>query len=426
MTTLLITLYSLLFTFITWRRFSHGVFLLFLLLPTYLIRFSIGPLPVTLLEIMIWIVCIIGLIKHARHIEESLLTLFRKYTVFTIGTVLFLFAATISIFTSVDLRAAAGEWKAFYIEPFVLFLILYLSRDKLVAKIDIILPLLLSGLVTSVLAIYQHFTGWMVPWDFWANNETYRVTAWYGFPNGVGLFLAPLVVMAATGVWQKLTNRSRDSYLLLITYSLLLIAGSLAVFYAKSTGGLIGILAGIGMLLLLNKRTHWPAVIVGVIACTSLLGLPGLQDLKHEVLLQDRSGQIRVSMWKEAVQLLKDRPLLGAGLASYDERIVPYHTTVNGEGIEIFHHPHNIFLTIYVNLGLLGLIGFVLMLIGFFYNAFRSSHQSLISNFLVATMTAIIVTGLVDSPYIKNDLAVLFWVLPLLLLTSSYANLENR
>jgi len=309
------------------------------------------------------------------------------------------------------MRAAAGEWKAFYIEPVVLFLILYFSRERVHAIADIITPLLLSGCVTSLLAIYQHFTGWMVPWAFWANHDTYRVTAWYGFPNGVGLFIAPLVVLAAGMLFRHYIQKSYLHPLVLMISFAVFLTGPLAVFYAKSTGGLIGILAGIGLLLLYDKRTRWPAVSLGVLGLCIIFLTPRLQGIQHELLLQDRSGQIRVSMWKEATQLIQDRPLLGAGLASYDERIVPYHTTVHGEGIEIFHHPHNIFLTIWVNLGLLGLIGFIMMIIGFFLSASRGSWM------LVSLMGAVIVMGLVDSPYIKNDLAILFWVLPLLLVT---------
>jgi O-antigen ligase len=368
---------------------------------------------------MIWVVCIVGLLKHTRHVEESVIVIFQRHTIFAIGIILFLIAATISIFTSVDMRVAAGEWKAFYIEPFILFLVLYFSRERLESRMDILLPLILSGLATALLAIYQHFTGWMVPWDFWVNNDTFRVTGWYGFPNGVGLFLAPLVIMAVGILWQHFFSKKQVNLVLFISAILLLITGPLAVFYAKSTGGLIGILAGIGIFLLYNRRTRWPSIIIGIIAFTSILNSPNLAGIKNEISLQDRSGQIRVSMWKEAGQLIKDSPLLGAGLSSYDERIKPYHTTVNGEGIEIFHHPHNIFLTMWVNLGLVGLIGFLLILIGFYIKGLRYSPM------LIAVMTVIVVTGLVDSPYIKNDLAVLFWVLPLLLLTSTYATMEK-
>ena len=50
-------------------------------------------------------------------------------------------------------------------------------------------------------------------------------------------------------------------------------------------------------------------------------------------------------------EFLTAHPLRGAGLASYTQRIVPYHSQVAGENIEIFHHQHNIFLTMWVNLG---------------------------------------------------------------------------
>ena len=47
-----------------------------------------------------------------------------------IAVALFLIAATISVFTSIDLRAAAGEWKAFYFEPILVFIILITSLNK--------------------------------------------------------------------------------------------------------------------------------------------------------------------------------------------------------------------------------------------------------------------------------------------------------
>lgn len=139
--------------------------------------------------------------------------------------------------------------------------------------------------------------------------------------------------------------------------------------------------------------------------------------------MQDRSGQIRVAMWGEATEMLSERPLFGAGLASYAERVKPYHTTVSGEGIEIFHHPHNIFLTMWANLGLLGLVGFVWVLV-WFYRVGLMAVKSQVSGvilvpFLLASMTALVVTGFVDSPYIKNDLAMFFWLLPALLIVAT-------
>ena len=162
----------------------------------------------------------------------------------------------------------------------------------------------------------------------------------------------------------------------------------------------------------------------------SLVSFPQLSDIKQELFLQDRSGQIRLSIWQETGRFLKDHPLSGAGLASYTEKIKPYHTTLNGEGIEIFHHPHNIFLTMWVNLGLLGLISFLIIIIWFIKQSLSKNNLTMkqFSNetiFLFASMTVIIITGLVDSPYIKNDLAILFWLLPALVLITQKYELEK-
>ena len=418
-----IALSALAFTFIAWYRFHLGLAVLFVLLPTYLIRFNIGPLPTTVLEVMIGIVVAVWLVKMWNAQREthnknylSLITYHLSHNkLLFIGIILLLTGATISVATSLNLRAALGEWKAFYIEPVLIFLILITLKEKLspiayhlsrityhVSTINLILyGLLLSGLLTSILAIYQHFTGFAVPYAFWENGNSYRVTAWYGFPNAVGLFLAPLLPFALYVVHQTFTilrtrdrryvtgdNKNRIVYRLsliipwlILILSLLFIPSSLiAIFYAKSTGALIGILAGIFVLLLLYKKTRIASVIILASGILTLTLLPATNPIKQELFFQDRSGQIRVAMYKETLQFLKDHPILGAGLASYTKRIEPYHTTVNGEGIEIFHHPHNIFLTMWVNTGIVGLAGFVLIIIWFYQTGLKCVEKLKIGN----------------------------------------------
>lgn len=453
--------------------------ILFLLLPTYLIRFNLGPIPTTLLEVMIWIIFVVWIIKVIKF--EKLKTVIDRLSHISylnlslvISISIFLITATYSAFaTSINTRAALGEWKAFYIEPFLIFLILVIegtknseppfvrhgrtsegkqktnsnqqyNNNRTVGQWNrgtiILLGLILCGLATSLLAIYQHFTGWMVPWAFWENGSSYRVTAWYGFPNGVGLFLAPLIPLAVYMTKQSLTKIkelstiSKQQYivncLLLIVNLVFLPSAFLAIIFAKSTGGLVGTAAGIGLLLVFWKKTRWPVLITGALAILSIFFvLPKTNSIREELLMQDRSGQIRVNMWGEAIELLKTRPIRGAGLASYQTLIVPYHHQVNGDNIEIFHHAHNIFLTMWVNLGLFGLIGFVWMLVWFYRVGLQniiSYHPSTLSIYLLASMTALITTGLVDSPYIKNDLSLFFWLLLALMMISTQTNYTNN
>ncbi len=424
-----IIFFSLFFLFQTSQKFERGIFLLFLLLPTYLIRFQVGPLPSTLLEIMILLLAAVWLLKGKNYktIPGELLSLWREHKLLVIGTLLFVIGATVSIFTSVDIKKALGEWRAFYIEPLILFFVLkqYLQKLSPEKKYSVLhnfifFPLILCGLITSLLAIYQHFTGFLVPHAFWANRDTYRVTAWYGFPNAVGLFLAPIFPLALYLIKKTWQRTKKVLHPIIALSSLFLPTSILAILFAKGSGPLLGVGAGIGVLLLIYKKTRIITILLGVLGIVGLFLLPNDHAIKQELLAKNFSGQLRRDMWQETVELLKDRPIQGAGIASYEERIAPYR---QNKKIEIFHHPHNIFLTTYVNTGLLGLLGFIITLIWCVKTGLQ--NLKLGTQFILSSLAVILLMGLVDSPYIKNDLALLFWLLPTLLLSLLPPKTEN-
>ncbi len=447
---IILTIFIILFSCLTWSKFSNGLIIFFLLLPSYLIRFRIGLLPTTLLEIMFLIIFIIWIIKYRQSIINNLILIIKNNKILFTAIFFFLLATIISIFTSINIQSALGEGKAFYLEPVIMFVILITTIKEKKQINNILLALIISGLITAILAIYQHFTGWLVPEAFWSNRQTYRVTAWYGFPNGVGLFLAPLIPFAIylmKETWpvikkyktQKInklsiTNSQSQTtkfknWLLFLSSIFYLILAPLAIIFSKGTGPLLGIIGGISLLFLINKKTRWLIILVGLISLISLLFLPQLSNIKQEITFQDRSGQIRLAIYKETWNFLKDNPLTGAGLASYSKKIAPYHTTVNNENIEIFHHPHNAFLTMWVNLGILGLLSFII--IKFYslcfipYSVYKQKKQLLsLTLFTISSLFIILIMGLVDSPYIKNDLAMFFWLLIALILSSKY-HLEN-
>lgn len=412
----IILIAAILFGIVAWQRFTLALALLFFLLPTYLIRFHLGPLPSTLLEVMILILFSVWLIQQRHTAFPTLQRLYRQHRSLFIAVDLFLLAATISIFTAVSLRPALGEWRAFYIEPFLVFLMLVTTVKTKKGLHTILYALIFSGFVTSLLAIYQHFTGWMVPYSFWANRSTYRVTAWYGFPNGVGLFLAPLIPIAIYLTKEQWKKTTRRTYLLTATLLLFIPAALFAIWYAKTTGAIVGLVTGIGLLLIIWKKTRYYTLAFGIIGIIGIIFMPD-NALKKELLFRDPSGSRRLDMWAETTEYLRQHPLAGTGIASYEEKIAPYRID---RRIEVFHHPHNLLLTMWVNLGLLGLIGFLLILVWFYRVGFQSlKYPSPLPIFILGAMTAYLTTGLVDSPYIKNDLSLLFWLFPAVLLIAT-------
>lgn len=409
-----IVTFFIVFFFTAYRRFEWGVFFFFLLFPTYLLRFHIGPLPTTFFETLLLSLTTISLFKNFASIKTHTISFFTQHKLLCSGIVTFLLGATISIFTSVDIRTALGEWRAFYVEPILFFFVLnaVINKQEITNKKQyviqyILFPLILCGLATSMLSIYQHFTGWMVPSSFWENRETYRVTAWYGFPNAVGLFLAPLIPLAfflLATTWKK--RFEHIPRIIFVFTILFLITSPLALLFAKGSGPVIGAMAGIGIFFLYHKKLRLPALTIGILSLGILFFAPQLKNLKQELLAKDYSGSLRRDIWSETLSLLKEHPIRGAGMASYDERIIPYR---HNKKIEVFHHPHNLFLTIWVNTGIIGLIGFILILLASFQTAFKTKTQE--TKYFLSSLIVILIMGLVDSPYIKNDLAILFWVI---------------
>ncbi|HLD31737.1 MAG TPA: O-antigen ligase family protein [Patescibacteria group bacterium] len=414
----LLLLFFILFIFLAKNNFVLALAIMLATLPSYLLRFHFGPLPTTLLEIMITTLFIVWITLHQENILTWLKQAIKKYPSIFLASSIFLIAATISIFFNPQILKAGGEWRAFYLQPFLVFLIIShsLSTEKNVKKI--LLGLIIGGLATSLLAIYQHYTGWAVPYDFWENRQTYRVTGWFGFPNAVGLYLAPLVPLSFYLLLSGIARRRHGFDLVLIIINLLFIPlAILAIVFAKTTGALVALIAASILFLFLWRPTRWPTLLVCLLAGLVFFFSP-VTEKKQEMLLQDFSGQLRLEMWGETLEYLNHHPWRGTGLANYSQEIAPYRINKN---IEIFHHPHNLFLTIWVNTGLMGVIGFVWLLIA----ALRAGLATFISwekekilpMCALSALTIILVTGLVDSPYIKNDLAIIFWLI-ISLLTS--------
>lgn len=133
----------------------------------------------------------------------------------------------------------------------------------------------------------------------------------------------------------------------------------------------------------------------------SLLFPPLFQKLT----LQDYSGSVRLSQWSETIDMLQDHWLLGAGLSGYQTVFKPYHQATH---LEIFQYPHNILLNIWVELGLLGLIAVGLLS----WHVLRAEPS-----IAIFALLQMIIHGLVDVPYFKNDLAFLTWIFLAIILT---------
>ncbi|MFA5029836.1 MAG: O-antigen ligase family protein [Patescibacteria group bacterium] len=407
---LFILICGLLFLWLAYKNFELATCLLVAALPSFIIRSEIFGLPFTLLEVLILVLFIVFLLKN----RLRWLGGFRANPFFwpLIAIVIF---ATISVFTSPALRQAAGIWKAYFIEPLLIFIILINTvKDKRQLK-NIFWSLGLSVLYLSAFSFWQKFSGWGVPQAFLnPDGSVDRVVSLLAYPNALGLYLGPIIVLFVGFFWQgaEVSASSLKIFLSQFLKALIIAAGFLTIVLAKSEGAVLAVILSLLIFGLINRKTR---LLTGGVILAFFIVFFFNQAFNHYLIsklsLEDYSGFIRRLIWQESWQMLKDNWLWGAGLAGYQLKIAPYHLKT----FEIYLYPHNIILNFWSELGLLGLISFIWLFIKYFAVNFKNwldKHGDKILNLtLLLVGLEIIVHGLVDAPYFKNDLSVLFWLI---------------
>ncbi|MFH0873313.1 MAG: O-antigen ligase family protein [Candidatus Komeilibacteria bacterium] len=398
---------------ICWRSTLWGVYGLTFLLPSYLIRFRLFSLPTTVLECAIILVFLIWLwrIKIWQQIKLRGPRFNRLTPALRWCLTLILISATISAFISPAQTAAWGIWKAYFLEPLMVFLVALYTIQTRRQIITVCRILGLWIIILFPLACWQYFTGLWIPKIYWALAVTRRVTTIFGYPNGTSLFIAPIIALMAGLLTQTREKRWQ------IFYAAVIILGLLIIIWAKTAGALIA-LAAVGLYLLWhNKKTRPLAVILSLLAVISItfyLTSAGFQTQRQHIgqntlTLTSTSLEIRLDQWQESINMLSDHWLLGAGLAGYQTMLIPYH---QHDFIEIFLYPHNILLNFWSELGLLGLIAFGWLLIYLLKALWpQLKKPDAIALGLFLAYLVIIIHGLVDVPYFRNDLSALFFLL---------------
>jgi O-antigen ligase len=288
----------------------------------------------------------------------------------------------------------------------------------------------------------------------------------FPYPNALGLYLGPIILLLVGWLAFLLKDFSfslaKPKYVLKISFiGLTIILAGLSLFFAQSEGALAGVVAGLfAFAWLVGKKWRYLAGLSLIISLAAImLFAPAKNYVVKKITLHDLSGEIRRLQWAETLKMLKASPkrfVFGAGLGGYKQAVKPYHQegfyfnkendpdfrrkivifndkyrAEHWQPVEIYLYPHNIFLNFWTELGLAGMLIFV-WIIGKSSKILISNIQSsasmaardkyLISNKhssgknyiafgLLGAIIVIVVHGLVDVPYFKNDLACLFWLL---------------
>ena len=174
------------------------------------------------------------------------------------------------------------------------------------------------------------------------------------------------------------------------------------LFLSGTRGGWIALISTILLLIYLCKIIKKEfLIIITVVFLSSSIAFVALPNFKERVfsILDTKvaSNTERILMWKSAIEIFKDNPIHGIGHNSFKEVYNIYY--ISPEAKEVGHtHPHNNFLKILAEGGVIGAIGYVsfyLYLTYYFYKKYKYNY-SMWGLAAIAIIFSIQIEGLTD------------------------------
>ena len=145
--------------------------------------------------------------------------------------------------------------------------------------------------------------------------------------------------------------------------AIMLLTATLALYLTYSRSALLGLVTSVGVLALLKYRKLIPLGFVGLLL---LLFLPQTQEYMARfyegIMGQDLATQMRFGEYKDALILINRYPLFGVGFTGVPD-------------IDIYLGVSMLYLTIAQNMGVIGLLIFLAIMVGFFAMLLRSWRQ---------------------------------------------------
>jgi putative inorganic carbon (hco3(-)) transporter len=339
-------------------------------------------------------------------------------------------------------RAAAVEG----LTKLTLYVLLFMLIARLFhnprLRSTVITVYLLTALIVSVAGLRQWFFGadalatWVDPESSLAG--TTRVYSFLGNPNLLAGYLLPAVVFSAAAffAWKRWLPKALAVVMWL--------ANSVCLVLTFSRGGWIGFVMACFCFLLLC--VHWYSVylprfwrrfalplVLGGSAALVIVAVVAVAPIRDRVMSmfsgrEDSSNNFRINVWMAVVQMIRDYPLLGIGPGNDAfKQIYPRYQITGFTALSAY----SIFLEVLVEAGVLGLLGFLWLLVVLFNQGWvqiqrlrrLADREGFWLMATVATMVGMLCHGLVDTVWYRPQISTLWWLM-IALVTSFYRSTD--
>lgn len=367
---------------------EHYVYGVIFAIPLYLVKFSVKGIPINVFEILAIFAIALFLIQNRRSEIKIKLEKYRRYFL-PLGII---FAGIIiSAAANNNYQSELGIIKSWFIISLVFS---WVCAETISGK-NILRAIYGSAFFVSV-AAWAYFLADKLTFDG-------RLQAIYNSPNYLAMFLAPAIIIGIN-LWAE----NKKYY----TFSLLSIISAFYWTFSYAAWGAvcISIIASFLAQEQIYKKWKKAAIAAALFAIVlfAQIGTTKWDNLMH--ITERSSGASRMMIWRAAEKIIADNWLLGIGPGNFQNKYLEYQKHFSPYLEWAVPHPHNLWLAFWLQAGLLGLIGFVIL--GYLWgkNILIKNQKNLISIICGAIMLNILIHGFFDTTYFKNDLAVVFWL----------------
>ncbi|HFC77007.1 MAG TPA: O-antigen ligase family protein [Candidatus Moranbacteria bacterium] len=408
------------------------IYLIIFSTPLYLVHFSIFKIPTNLLEILIMLTFFIVLINFFKEKNNfstfniislrqfKKISILPKETLFFIGSLLLiLFGLIISTLISDNNPQSWGIIKSWFIIP-ILFGFLIKNNIKTISEKLFLLKIIFysSGIVSIISIVYYFFN----------NILTYdnRLRGFYLSPNYLAMFLSPGLIIGLLQLFYPRLKRLREFSLKDVFDFILIIIIFISLYLTYSQGAWISVLFSLFLIinikyLLLNFRKFIYFIFLFFIIIFLIYyvssNLKNSTFLPSAVYTTHSSTNSRLIIWQSTLKILKDNWLWGVGPGNFQNNYLAYQKYFPPYQEWAVPQPHNLYLAFWIQSGIFGFVGFLILIIFYFekifleFNNLKNTKQKKLLLTLLAIMFIILIHGFIDTPIWKNDLALIFWAI---------------
>jgi putative inorganic carbon (hco3(-)) transporter len=464
----------LIFALLSWYRLPVAVALFPLVLPyCYIQKNVVQNLRFSLAEIALYTCVVVALLQYLISLvmrkkwpyRLSFVVLRERFGPFLWPMLIFLLAAAASISVAFARANALRDFREEVFGPFVFLVLAFFCLRMRQDLIRFMVALFGSGLLVAVIGCLQYF--------FFKNiilsdaDGARRITAMYGSPNSIAIFFDYALPIGLALIFSRLSWKWR-------LFALLCCIPYVFVLYESNSRGALLVAIPAAMMFVIacaiRKRKLLLGFMVAFVLVTAIIGGAFAPKIIAYVVNGHTSSQgystalKRPLLWESALNMIQDHFWFGVGMDnwlchysnSWQNTCLYPHGFPGGHWIPapphpVLHaywiikdpvtgqptgmadeptlaHPHEIFLHVWVSIGLFGLLAFLTVMMLFYWTfvrllqylaTVRPPGYEILRWIVVsvgASMLAMLLHGLDDNTFLAQDVSFCFWILVLALL----------